>query len=197
MSETKIDRRILRTKRMIRDALAKLMVEKGFDELTVIDIIELADINRGTFYLHYRDKYDLLEKCEAEIIEDIKKVRSDMLKNKEYRFNMSTSEEPSPYMIKLLDCVKEHAEFMQILLGPKGDPAFQVKLKEEMRANMEKHIQEHAKSIPELVPLNYLSALAISAQLGIIQHWLDTGMKESSWEVAMYMRRIMLGPQNK
>jgi len=52
------DRRIARTKAAIREALVALIEEKGFDALTVKDIATRANINRGTFYLHYKDKFD-------------------------------------------------------------------------------------------------------------------------------------------
>jgi AcrR family transcriptional regulator len=56
-----VDRRIVKTKRLLENALVKLMIEKGFDKISIKDLTEEADINRGTFYLHYKDKYDLLE----------------------------------------------------------------------------------------------------------------------------------------
>ncbi|WP_050616144.1 TetR/AcrR family transcriptional regulator [Bacillus testis] len=197
MKSPKVDRRVIRTKRLIRDSLTDLMIEKGFDGLTVSDITERADINRGTFYLHYRDKYDLLEQSEAEIIEEIKQIKHEkfiskgnLVENKEIMY------EPSPYIMKLLDCIKENAEFIKVLLGPNGDPRFRLKLKEEMRANVKKNITEHLELNALYVPVDYASAFAVSAQLGVLQHWLDTGMKQSSREVATYIRRIIFGPRD-
>lgn len=60
---TKIDRRILRTKESINKAFLGLFSEKEFDQITINDIAERANVNRGTIYLHYTDKYDLLNKC--------------------------------------------------------------------------------------------------------------------------------------
>jgi AcrR family transcriptional regulator len=62
MNVAKTDRRILRTKEAINSAFLELLSEKGFDRITVNDISERANINRGTVYLHYEDKYDLLNK---------------------------------------------------------------------------------------------------------------------------------------
>lgn len=59
--ETKTDRRILRTKKAINEAFLELLTEKDFDRITINDISERANVNRGTFYLHYMDKYDLLD----------------------------------------------------------------------------------------------------------------------------------------
>lgn len=56
----KIDRRVLRTRQLLRTALLELIQEREFDALTVQDITERATLNRATFYLHYADKHDLL-----------------------------------------------------------------------------------------------------------------------------------------
>lgn len=62
------DRRVRRTKKLLRESIAELMTEKEFKDITVKDITDRADLNRGTFYLHYKDTYDLLEKIEEELI---------------------------------------------------------------------------------------------------------------------------------
>ncbi|MBW7455428.1 TetR/AcrR family transcriptional regulator [Paenibacillus sepulcri] len=62
-AETKIDRRILRTKEAINKAFLELFSEKELDHITINDISERANVNRGTVYLHYTDKYDLLNQC--------------------------------------------------------------------------------------------------------------------------------------
>ena len=56
------DKRIRRTKKLLRQALTRLMLQKDFQSITVTDVVREADINRGTFYAHYRDVYDLRDK---------------------------------------------------------------------------------------------------------------------------------------
>lgn len=60
MKTKKEDRRIARTRRMMHEALVSLIVEKGYERITVQDILDRADVGRSTFYSHYRDKDDLL-----------------------------------------------------------------------------------------------------------------------------------------
>lgn len=72
----KEDRRIRRTKRLLRQALAELMDEKEFKDITVKEITERADLNRGTFYFHYTDTYDLREKIEDELVRNFQEVLS-------------------------------------------------------------------------------------------------------------------------
>ncbi len=59
MSTASTDRRVRRTRELLRSALLSLIQEKGYDRITVQDILDRADIGRSTFYAHYRDKDDL------------------------------------------------------------------------------------------------------------------------------------------
>lgn len=194
MKENAVDRRIIRTKKALRDALTELLKEKTFDEITVSDLTTRADMNRGTFYLHYRDKYDLLEQSEEEIIEGIKNTKSKKkLLKKEDIPKFDFMNEPIPFVTELFEYLQDNADFMTVILGAKGDPAFHVKLKGVMRDIMAEGILMHLKEDELIVPLGYLSAYAISAQLGVIQHWLDTGMKESPEEVSLIISRLVFG----
>ena len=71
------DRRVRRTKQLIKQSLIELMHEKSFKEITVTDITKRADLNRGTFYLHYVDIYDLLSKIEDETLQAIEEMLLD------------------------------------------------------------------------------------------------------------------------
>lgn len=65
----KIDKRIVKTTKNIKRVLVELMAEEGFKNVTVRQIVNRAKINRGTFYLHYKDKFDLLEQLEKDLLE--------------------------------------------------------------------------------------------------------------------------------
>ena len=83
MAAQKEDRRIRRTKRLLRQALAELMNEKDFKDITVKEITDRADLNRGTFYFHYTDTYDLREKIEDELVQEFQEVLSSYQPTKE------------------------------------------------------------------------------------------------------------------
>ncbi|MGY3777198.1 TetR/AcrR family transcriptional regulator [Isobaculum melis] len=61
LKKKKVDLRVLRTKKMISEAFVELFGEKGYDQITIQDIADRAMINRATFYLHFKDKNDLLD----------------------------------------------------------------------------------------------------------------------------------------
>lgn len=58
----KVDRRIAKTQEALKKAVIELMTEKNFDDITIQEIADRADVNRGTIYLHYQDKFDLLDR---------------------------------------------------------------------------------------------------------------------------------------
>ncbi len=115
MAVEKEDRRIKRTKKMLRKALAELMCEKEFKDITVKDITERADLNRGTFYLHYCDTYDLLEKVENELIDTFVQL----IEN--YR---PTQDNLSAFDIinQIFDYIEENQEICRIMfVSPSGN----------------------------------------------------------------------------
>lgn len=190
-----IDRRVVRTKRMIRDALTDLMEEKGFEGITVRDLTTKADINRGTFYIHYQDKYDLLKQSENEILQEIDEIAKSVQQQFEHSNLKKTLElnEPFPFVIKLFEYLADNAAFMKVLLGPKGNPSFQKELKEVIRKNLHQVIE--SKLGETLVPVEILSTYVSSAHLGVVQHWLESGSQMPPREMALILLRItVLGP---
>ena len=67
--EQKLDRRVRRTREQLKRALTQLLLEKPVREITVRELTDRADVNRGTFYAHYTDLYDMLEQMENELLE--------------------------------------------------------------------------------------------------------------------------------
>lgn len=189
MSYQSVDKRVIRTKRMIRDALTELIQEKGFEGITVRDLTTKANINRGTFYLHYRDKYDLLEQSEAELIQGIQSFAKQLDPITGVTYHLKN--EPLPFVVKLFEYLEEHADFIKVILGPKGDPAFQAKLKEVMRENMLEKLVKQLKTEKMLVPVDYFTSFFISAYLGVIQKWLENGMKQSPREMSVILSKMV------
>ena len=185
------DRRAIRTKKMIRRALSQLIEEKGFSDITITDITTRADINRGTFYLHYTDKYDLLEKIENELIQELFsncETISDMdILNRDY------ANRPMPFMVKIFEYLRENATLMKAILGPNGDPVFQRKLKVLIQIGLFKNKVLNKENM--LVPESYFTAYVLSAHLGVIQKWLESDMEKSPEDMALILANMfLLGP---
>lgn len=92
-AETKTDRRWVRTRKSIRNAFAKLLIDKELEKITVKEIVEIADINRNTFYLHYSNVNEVVEEIENEIIAaftaEIERIEFSKLSKDPYLFYKS------------------------------------------------------------------------------------------------------------
>ncbi|AZU63950.1 TetR/AcrR family transcriptional regulator [Neobacillus mesonae] len=193
MTERAAEKRVNRTKRLIRDTLTELIEEKGFEGVTVRDLTERAKINRGTFYLHYRDKYDLLEQSEDEIIKGIVQLVHEISPIEAVAY--TSQNEPFPIIQKLFEHFQENANFMKVILGPKGDPAFQVKLRELITETFLNKMAEEINSEEMQVPVEFLTTYVSAAHVGVIQHWLETGMEKSPREMTLILAKMtLLGP---
>ena len=72
MHATSEDRRVRRTRRRLRAALLELILAKGYDKVTIQDVLDRADVGRATFYAHFRDKDDLLVSGAVELRESLR-----------------------------------------------------------------------------------------------------------------------------
>ena len=112
------DRRILRSKRALRDALIELMEERSFDGFSVNDLCERADLNRGTFYNHFRDKDDLLAQLEAEVMEDLERFQVQMRNLTVHELlGYRARKKPLPLLVGLFDYLREQGDFLHAVLG--------------------------------------------------------------------------------
>lgn len=179
-----------KTKKLLSDALIKLMSEKDFDKISVKDLTEELDINRGTFYLHYKDKYDLLQQKEDEVLEEFDEIITGVLQNLHKDFVVPSDRKVLlSIFISVYSNIKKNAEFMKVILGSNGDLNFQMKVKNFIENWLVENISINADA--EKLPIKYLAAVASSAQLGIIQKWLKTGMKETPEELAYFFSNIV------
>jgi AcrR family transcriptional regulator len=113
----KIDRRIVRTRQLLRSALLSLIRERGFDVLTVQDIADRATLNRATFYLHYADKLDLLTQVIRDTMDEVSSLRPPL--------NPLHPEQLDPerlrqFFISLFTHVVNNSEFYRVMFGAGG-----------------------------------------------------------------------------
>lgn len=174
------DRRIRKTKQSIRTALLELMLLKPFDSITVNDIAEKADINRGTFYLHYVDKYELLDNIENEMLEQFITIQQSMDLSKIIHENDVFQE---VFIKKIMYILKSDKLFFKVMLHPNLNTTFEYKFRKVIQENFERVID--SESI-QGIPFKYYFSFISSAQIGVIKHWVRTDMKESPEEIARF-----------
>lgn len=114
------DKRIRRTKKLLRQALTRLMKEKEFGSITVTDVVREADINRGTFYAHYRDVYDLRERIEADMIADFRSMIAGL--------RPGGPEALQQVLSRAVDYLEENREIVIVLVQGSGGKGLSQKL---------------------------------------------------------------------
>ena len=182
--EKTVDRRVRKTKNQLRQGLARLMLEKSLKEITVKELTDLVDMNRGTFYLHYRDIYDMVEKIEDTIMTEFQRIL-DSVSDEELSRSLL------PLFSRIYAYLAENADLCAAFLGEKGDITFLERLKGLVH---DKCFQTWEKKYEHIDArqFEYFYAFIISGHIGLIQTWLDTGMKESPEEIAALAAELSL-----
>lgn len=186
----KTDPRVIRTKKLMRDALLKLINDKGADRVTVSELAKEAGVNRGTFYLHYRDVPDMLDQIKAEIFEGFDRVFRQLNPQEVGRY--ARRGEAYPGTLRVLEYFARNADFFRVILGPNGDPSFERQIKTYMKEHLFDVIfPERLREKLEPLPVDYLIAYVLSANIGLVIHWLESGMRLPAEEVAALLTRFM------
>ncbi len=178
------DRRVRKTKKLMTKALAELLMQKPLSAISVREVAELADINRGTFYLHYRDIYDMARRLQDEMLEKFDRI----VKSHTSR---EGADELFPLLSELFSLLAENAELAGALVGRNGDAAFMDKLKNIVREKClaDAHIMLNIKSGGEF---EYFYNYITSGCIGVCVAWLDGGMRETSAQMAALVERMIL-----
>lgn len=179
--------RYQKTEAKIMDAFFQLMKKKGFEDLTVKDILDLAAISKSTFYVHYADKFELLDAFENALLDRFVEGEETMSAawfSENRDFNM----DKLPHLDTLFHIIYEDSEKYALLFSDKGDRiVFQEKFQKTIH-EVWKRIRVTAK---EPIPTNYALAAIENVVIGLIQEWVKGGCKETEEEFKVIFVGVM------
>ncbi|HZG17185.1 MAG TPA: TetR/AcrR family transcriptional regulator [Candidatus Bathyarchaeia archaeon] len=161
---SKVDRRIIKTQEAIKKAVIELMAEKSFDQITIQDISDKADVSRKTIYLHYVDKFDLLDKLMEEYINNLRKL-SETICEMEWR----------PATQSCFEYLESNYPFFSTMLANKGAPYFRTRFLEyqiEAFKNELRKTHTRINEVSEEVIVHFVA----SAYVGVVEWWIANGM---------------------
>ena len=184
-----MDRRVRKTREAILEAFIGLMAEKNFEHITMNEIADRADVNRGTVYLHYTDKFDLLDQC-------IETYFVQLLEN--CLLDSDTDCIPSKAsLLRIFDYLEQHAFFYTTLLVNKGVPAFRNRLMAVMLRGLNEYID--MSGINRGMNKEMMAQFLASAIVGVLEWWMTnsmpcpvTDMVDQLWSL---LERIQVVPQ--
>jgi len=171
------DRRVVYTKRVLREALVKLLRTNHISEITITSICELADINRSTFYLHYRDQYDLLHQIEDEVLREVRNRM--VVVQEELDENAAWRPVTHEMMLAVLEYTKENHELSLVLFGGNCDFSFR---------------EDVLKVLKEIIPfpkvplsksmIDMIMTHAINGGIDLLVRWINDGAVEDPRVIA-------------
>lgn len=173
----KVDRRIIKSQKAIQSTFLSMLIKDGFDEITVKKITEQADISRKTFYLHYLDKYDLLDKIVNKKLEELEEICE---QKKEKGFIEGT--------VIWFNYFDENKDFFSALFSSKSTVSFRKQLLDFMMNQLSKKINNiSADKDPEIL-LRFLSM----AVLGILESFILNELNSNTEEIAKQVGGLLL-----
>ena len=175
-TEKKEDRRVRRAKKLLTQALTQLLQEKQINEITVKELTDLADMNRGTFYLYYKDMFDMLEKIEDGMFEALDAIVS-------LHEHDDVSQQTKPILLDLFRFIQDNQEMCRVLLSPHGDMNFLHRLNEVVREKCLKAWPNIRKEKGE-ADFDYHYSFVVFGCAGIIRAWVNRNCSESAEKMA-------------
>ncbi|MDT6953457.1 TetR/AcrR family transcriptional regulator [Companilactobacillus alimentarius] len=163
-----------KTETNIIQALLEVGQTKLLAQISVSDITRVSHINRGTFYLHFLDKNDLVNQVTKGFIEQVQMIlRTEMSESMDYRY--FSEDKPYPVIKNLVDLVAENKELVRFMLGINGDPEFYPTITAELKTailNDLKRVKGN-QDFTSSIPNEYAIRLITSMILTIIKTWID------------------------
>lgn len=159
-----MDRRIKKTEKAVEDAFINLVIDEGYDSIKISEIVEIANVNRSTFYLHYQSLSDILyalENKEAANFAEITKVGHSSL----YEL-----------LIDFCDQSTKDKRQLQAILSSRGNK-FLAKIEVLFKKDFQRLISNYKKSSSE--SYQYIVKFLIDGFFGSVLKWLENGCKPS------------------
>ena len=161
------DRRVKRTKKLLRDSLFSLLQKKSINEITVTELTEVADINRATFYFYYTDIFDMLDQIQNEAYE----LFEDVLQGADEC--AATPEAFVKYVENILVFCKQNTAIARFVITREyTNNKVLTKIKKLLAKNVPVAKEQYAQEDPRRFILNF----ALNSLTGTVVDWMDDGM---------------------
>lgn len=147
------------TKQNLIEAFWTLYENKRIEKITVKEITTKAGYNRSTFYEYFLDVYDVLEQIENTLITKLQELPLRYVKE---------GDSPLPLEI-FIQMYEEHSKYLVVLLGDRGDPSFQGKLKNSFKQLIKQKLL--LQEFTDHFEMDYTLEYVLSAMIGILSYW--------------------------
>lgn len=176
------DRRTRRTKKLLTDAFVELLAQKKLNEISIKELCEKADINRGTFYLHYQDIYDLKQQIEGDLYTELTALIMPFPNVKEL--------DSYQLFYHMFSFTKKNADIFRALLGPNGDISFLNNLNTLFKQYYLSPLMQ-GQPISYVRNIEYAYDFASAGFTGLVTSWLASDTNCSIEEMAKLTSKMV------
>ncbi|MFN8447170.1 MAG: TetR/AcrR family transcriptional regulator [Anaerolineae bacterium] len=176
----KPDRRIERTHQLLSKALMELIIERGYESITIQDITDRANVSRTTFYLHFRDKDELLFASMQQIYDGLISNHGGFMKGEFSEDDFDTLQCDASDFVH----VAEYADFYRVMLSKQGSAVFILRVMSYIAEAMKAGLTQKADGAEPKIPLDLIAAFCAGAEVGVMKWWLEHDMRYSPEEMA-------------
>lgn len=191
MTEKKEDRRVLRTRMALHQALIELILEKRYDKITIQDIIDRADVGRSTFYGHFLDKEDLLMKGFVMFSDDLGA----------HLESVDHGGEEAEHVLHSLVFFRHagaHHELYKAMLEGGGADVLMEAGRRHLTQNIEDHLGEvFDRGGTAVIPIPVITNFLAGAMLSVLMWWLDAGQPYSPEEINQMFQQLATAGMEK
>lgn len=171
------DRRIQRTRQLLRDALITLILQKGYEDITVQEITDHANLGRATFYLHYRDKEELLMSSLTETFEELSQ-------------SMATEDQQRPLSLIAFRHAEQNQDLYRVMFSGQGTGGIVRQINAYIAERVQKRLVEQFSSLKLPVPLEVISQHIAGSLLSLITWWLENNRPYTAEQMAQSFLKL-------
>jgi AcrR family transcriptional regulator len=194
MGKQLLDRRVRRTRRALEEALISLILEKGFESVTVEEITDRADLGRTTFYLHFKDKEDLLMQAIDSISEDFIEQHNAVLNLVDHPggvLNKMKLNVDDRIIFHIFDHARENADLYKVMLRGEGGATVSRRFLNIIKSEVVRRL-ENVKGLEMKVPLDVFSVFFSGTLVELVTWWLEADQPYSIDTMVGYYQQLLL-----
>ena len=183
-----MDRRQRKTREAIFNAFTELLSNKEFNQITVGEIIDNADVSKATFYAHFETKDFLLKEFCEELFCHIFDTKNDTNNEHKHIFECDGSESP---FLHLFQHLQKNDNNILPLLSSQNNELFLRYFRSKLEDLVDEHLQMFELQKNKTIPLPFWENYIVSTLLETIRWWINNDMKESPESIMEYFFKVI------
>jgi len=175
------DRRVQRTRQLLQDSLRTLILENGYDAITVQHVIDRANVGRATFYAHFQDKEELLLSGFEQLwIHFEQFFANDALPNGD----------PWHMSLALFQHAQSHRDLYKAMAGKRGAAIVQTHLHKKLSALLQPHLKGQIGKRKQSFPHEVLTHYLVTSLISMLLWWVDNDNAYSAEQMHAFFQRL-------